>query len=75
MGKIDKELLRNGSGYCDPTAYRAIKNIEDGIDDRNKERARFFRLLDTIFYICEMAGFEIEGRIVLKDKKTGKVWK
>ena len=24
------ELKRNGSGYYDPTAYKAIKNIQNG---------------------------------------------
>ena len=26
--KVDKELFRNGSGYADPTAYKALSNIE-----------------------------------------------
>lgn len=24
----DKDLLKNGSGYKDPTAYKAIKNVD-----------------------------------------------
>ena len=32
-------------------------------------------LLHTLFYICELADFEIEGRIVLIDKQTGRVWR
>ena len=62
------DLRRNGEGYLDLTAYEAIKNVK-------KEEKRFNKLLHTIFSICEMAGFEIEGRIVLIDKKTGRVWK
>ncbi len=57
----------NGEGYLDLTAYEALRNIEDD--------ARFQKLLHTIFYLCELAGFQIEGRIVLRDKRTGKVWK
>lgn len=64
----EEELKRNGEGYPDPTAYAAIKNIE-------YETKRFNRLLKTIFSICEMAGFKIEGRIVLKDEKTGRIWR
>lgn len=67
MSKGD-DLKRNGSGYYDPTAYDALKNIKD-------EEDRFHRLLNTIFYICKLAGFEIEGRIVLIDKETGRIWK
>lgn len=59
---------KNHEGYSDPTAYGALKNI-DGDDER------FHRLLHTIFYLCELAGFEISGRIVLIDKSNGKVWR
>ena len=64
----DHDLKRNGSGYFDPTAYAAIKNIEE-------ENERFHKLLHTIFTICELADFEIDGRITLIDKRTGKVWR
>ena len=39
------------------------------------EEENFHKLLHTIFYICENAGFHIEGRIVLVDDETGKVWR
>jgi len=64
----DRDLRKNAEGYSDPTAYEAIKNID-------KEYERFHKLLHTIFYICNVAGFEIEGRIVLIDKKTGRIWR
>lgn len=50
---------RNAEGYSDPTAYEALKNIE------REEDERFHRLLHTLFYLCELADFEIEGRIIL----------
>lgn len=62
---------RNASGYMDLTAYEAIRNIER---DEAAE-ARFKKLLSTIFYICDLAGFRIVGRISLEDRKTGKVWR
>lgn len=61
------DLRRNGSGCLDPTAYDAIINID--------AEARYKKLLSTIFYICDLAGFHIEERMVIKDKKTGKVWR
>lgn len=61
-------MKQNAEGYYDPTAWEAIKNTD-------VEDTRFHRLLHTIFYICELAGFGIEGRIVLIDKKTGRVWR
>lgn len=59
-----RRFLRFCEGYSDPTAYQTIKNM-DKVDER------FHKLLRTLFYICEIAGFEIEGRIVLADKKPG----
>lgn len=65
MSSIDK---KNSEGYSDPTAYKALKHIED-------EDARFHKLLYMLFDICELSGFEIEGRVVLMDKRTGRVWR
>lgn len=64
----DKELRKNGSGYTDPTAYKAIKKAD-------KDREKMLKLLDMIFAIADLAGFHVEERIVLRDKKTGKIWK
>lgn len=66
---MSDNLRKNSEGYSDPTAYHAIKSVDgDDVD-------RFYKLLDTIFNICELSDFHIEGRIVIKDKKTGKVWR
>ncbi len=62
---------RNASGYMDLTAYEAIKAAERDAD----AEARFRKLLGTLFYICDLAGFHIEGRLEIKDKKTGKIWR
>ena len=64
----DRDLRKNASGCPDPTAYEAIKNID-------REDENFHKLLHTIFNICELSGFRIEGRIVLVDEVTGKVWR
>lgn len=66
------DIRKNASGYSDPTAYAAIRNVSK---QELEESGRFHDLLDTLFYITELAGFEIEGRIVLKDTKTGRVWR
>lgn len=62
---------RNASGYMDLTAYEAIKAADRDAD----AEARFRKLLGTLFYICDLAGFHIEGRLEIKDKKTGKIWR
>lgn len=64
----NRDPRKNSEGYSDPTAYNAIRNIE-------KEDEKFHKLLHTIFDICELSGFEIEGRIVLIDKKSGRIWR
>lgn len=65
---LNRDQRKNAEGYYDPTAYNAIRNIE-------KEDEKFHKLLHTIFDICELAGFEIEGRIVLIDKNSGRIWR
>ena len=59
---------KNSEGYSDPTAYTAMKNI-------HREEDRYRKLRKVILSICDMAGFEIRGPLVLMDKKTGKVWR
>ena len=58
---------KNSSGYSDMTPYKALENIDS--------EKRFKTLLALIFRLCERYGFHLEERIVLKDKKTGKVWR
>lgn len=66
-GKDNKDR-KNSEGYSDPTAYTAMKNIQ-------REEARFNKLRRAILNICEVAGFEVRGPLILIDKRTGKVWK
>ena len=65
---MNDNLKKNGDGYYDPTAYKAIKAAEE-------ETVKFQKLLDTIFNICELSGFHIEGRITIKYKNTGRIWR
>ncbi len=62
------DIRRNGFGYYDPTAYQAIVNV-------TIEEERLSKLLSAILSICESSGFSIEGPIVLKDAKTGRIWR
>lgn len=60
--------FENASGASDPTAYRAIKKVDD-------EELRFHKVLGMIFDICRLSGFHIEGRLTLVDEKTGRIWR
>ena len=67
---MDQRKL-NASGCKDMTAFKALENVTR----EEKNRARLDKLLATIFYICDLAGFRIKGRITFQDKKTGKIWR
>ena len=63
---------RNEEGYLDLTAYHGTKSIiqeENEAERKNKDLIHTFRLL------ADMAGFEIVGRITIKHKKTGRVFR
>ena len=61
-------IMKNSEGYSDPTAYQAMMNLEI-------EELRFKKLLRSIKDVCDLADFEIEGRVVLIDKRSGRVWR
>ena len=61
---------KNGEGYSDMTAYEAMKNIEE-----DPEYLQFRKFLWTLFQISDLAGFQIMGRIRVKNRKTGRIWK
>lgn len=42
-----KDDRKNAEGYNDPTAYNAIKNVEQ---EQDKDDARFHQLLNTMFF-------------------------
>lgn len=63
---------RNAEGYLDVTAYLGTKNViqeENEAERTNKDLIHTFRLL------ADMAGFEIVGRITIKHKKTGRIFR
>lgn len=63
-----EDIKRNGSGYYDPTAYKAIKRLTE-------DEKKVSRVIKTLQAVAHLAGFEIEGRIVLVDKETGEIWR
>lgn len=60
---------RNEHGYPDPTAYEAIKKMTDDEDER------FHKLLYSIRNICDLAGYDLGERIILVDRRNGRVWR
>lgn len=77
---MDNELLRNGSGYVDFTAYMAIKNyVQDGEAKMEYKRGEIFEYsangYDTKKALVVSADFRKDGRfisvIVLSDEIKG----
>jgi hypothetical protein len=68
--KEDIDLRKNGEGYADPTAYEAIKRIQE----ENAEYERVRKVIGCILRVCEISDFHLEEKLVLRDKRTGKVW-
>ena len=62
----------NAEGYADPTAYHGIKGAmeqEAAIEKQVSDIVHIFKV------ICDLAGFEIVGRIEFKHKKSGREFK
>ena len=59
-------VKKNASGYSDPTASEAITHADEAYD-------RFKKLLGIIFKLCEISGFHLESKIIVRDNETGKI--
>lgn len=72
----DNDMGRNAEHYADPTPAVAMKNILK--DERQKDAATMLQisiLVPLLRQVADLAGFEILGRIPLRDKATGKEWR
>lgn len=63
---------RNAEGYLDVTAYLGTKNV---IQEENEAERKSKDLIHTFRLLADMAGLEIVGRITIKHKKTGRVFR
>lgn len=67
---------RNSEGYPDPTAGEAYKNIVKAERAADGERlAKVSSLIPILRATAELAGFDIIGRIPLRDRETGKEYR
>ena len=62
----------NSEGYADPTAYKGMKEV---VKMENETERRVSELVKVLKFIIRSAGFELSGRIHLKDTKTGREYK
>lgn len=61
------DMRRNGSGYSDPTAYGAFKNIS------KSRKSLAYKVIRTLYNVSHLAGFEVV-EIRIRDTTTGKVY-
>jgi len=59
----------NQSGCADPTAYEALRQV---IKEEKELDKRVHNLISVLKFIIDWAGFELIGRIEVRDKKTRK---
>jgi len=72
----ENNMGRNAEHYADPTPAAALRNISK--DERQKEAVRLDRIgsiVPLLRQMADIAGFEIIGRIPLRDKATGKEYR
>lgn len=63
---------RNKEGYPDPTAGEAVGKA---VREEREKNAAVTSLITMLKQIISLAGFELVGRIALKDKETGKEYR
>lgn len=66
-------MLRNEEGYNDPTANHVL--AKEGAVEREKVLRRIKAGIHIARTTFDELGFEIQERIVLRDKQTGKIWR
>lgn len=67
---------RNKEGYPDPTAGETLGAVAKEERQEARERnAAVTSLITMLKQIISLAGFELVGRIVLRDKETGKEYR
>ena len=58
--------VRNAERCTDSTSNKTIT-----LKDIEKKSYEIGKIMRTIFCICELAGYDIKGRITFTDRKTG----
>jgi hypothetical protein len=65
---------KNKEGYPDPTAGMALQEVRR--EERHKEyNPEVTNIITILKQIISLTGFELVGRITLRDKETGKEYR
>lgn len=70
-------MYKNSEGYNDPTPGAAYANMcrEERQQQEAERLAVIGRLIPVLKQTAELAGFEVLGRIALRDKETGREYR
>lgn len=69
---MNKNPKKNKEGYDDPTAYHGTKPL---VDRDNKIEKAHRQLITSLLTLAGLAGFQVESRIVLRHRETGRIFK
>ena len=69
---MKSDIFRNAEGYVDKTAGKAIKNLNKPTEEERRKFKSFLEIVYSLAYIC---GFKIESKIVVRDLKSGKIYR
>jgi hypothetical protein len=62
--------------HIENSVNEAIKLVEtEAVKKEVKEKEKVATLVNIIFKLCNLCGYYVEGRIALRNKTTGQVWK
>ncbi|MDD6216812.1 MAG: hypothetical protein PUB28_08740 [Roseburia sp.] len=62
----------NKEKYSDPTAEEAIGHVMN--EEKKNEDTRIYIVIKIFKLVLQLAGMEMEERIKIRDKRTGKIW-
>lgn len=70
-------IMRNDEHYADPTPGRVIEEMEKPEPDplKAEDTERMDRSLSIAKSAFKLAGFEVVGRIVLRNVRTGRIYR
>lgn len=68
----DYGVYKNAEGYSDPTAGAALSKI---IREEREQQQRVSDLIKVLKNIIKAAGFDLIGRIEIRDRKTGREYR
>lgn len=70
-------MIKNADGYNDPTVDRVFSNVlkKTMSEQDAKSLSRIKHLMSIVRFAANEFGFDIEERVILRDKQTGKIWR